>query len=64
MGDEHVPLSVAALELRKTYHRVRELVMLGDLPGGRDEHGHWYVERAALDRAKRDAAVDQSVAVG
>jgi hypothetical protein len=60
---DRVPLSLAALMLRKTYHRVRELVMLGELPGGRDAKGHWYVERAALEQMQAGSTSRQVTAI-
>ena len=38
-----IPLSVAALRLGMSYHRVREKVLRGEIPGGRDEFGRFYV---------------------
>jgi hypothetical protein len=60
---DHVPLSLAALMLRKTYHRVRELVMRGELPGGRDARGHWYVERSALERINEGSPTGSAAAI-
>ncbi len=38
-----LPLSEAALRLGLTYHQVRERLLRGELPGGRDEFGRFYV---------------------
>ena len=48
-----VPLAEAALALGRTYHQVRALVLRGDLQGGRDRTGRYFVERAALQAAVR-----------
>lgn len=49
-GGTRVPLTEAALKLELTYHQVRALVLRGELAGGRDEYGHWYVSAAAVRR--------------
>jgi hypothetical protein len=41
-------LAEAALALGRTYHQVRAMVLRGELKGGRDRAGRFYVERAAL----------------
>jgi len=43
-------LSDAALRLGLTYHQVRQKVFQGELRGGRDEHGRFYVDGAELDK--------------
>jgi hypothetical protein len=43
-----IPLSEAALRLGLTYHQVRERVFRGELAGGRDQNGRFYVEADAL----------------
>jgi hypothetical protein len=48
-----VTLAEAALALGRTYHQVRALVLRGELRGGRDRAGRFYVERAALRVAVR-----------
>jgi hypothetical protein len=48
-----MPLAEAALALGRTYHQVRALVLRGDLKGGRDRAGRYYVERAAVQAAVR-----------
>jgi len=39
-----IPLSEAALRLGLTYHQVRQRVFRGELTGGRDQFGRFYVE--------------------
>jgi len=48
-----VTLAEAALALGRTYHQVRAMVLRGDLKGGRDRAGRFYVEQAALRAALR-----------
>jgi hypothetical protein len=43
-----VSLAEAALALGLTYHQVRALVLRGELRGGRDRSGRYYVETTAL----------------
>lgn len=50
---EPVSLAEAALALHLTYHQVRALVLRGELRGGRDRSGRYYVEGAALRAALR-----------
>jgi hypothetical protein len=38
-----MPLSEAALRLGMSYHQVRLKVLRGELPGGRDAFGRFYV---------------------
>ena len=45
---KRIPLSEAALRLGLTYHQVRQRVLRGELPGGRDQYGRFYVEADAL----------------
>lgn len=63
-GDTRVPLAEAALQLKRTYHQVLALVLRGDLAGGRDRFGHWYVKAAALRRlrAARGSKAGQPIA--
>jgi hypothetical protein len=49
MSDQ-LSLSRAALRLNLTYHQVRSLVLRGDLEGGQDESGRFFVATADLDR--------------
>jgi hypothetical protein len=49
-----------ALRLRRSYDVVRRMVVLGQLDGGKDDRGRWYVYADAVERAVRDAA-DPSV---
>ena len=46
----HLSLARAALRLSLTYHQVRALVLKGELRGGQDDNGRFYVEAADLDR--------------
>lgn len=47
-----VPLSDAALALRRSYQSTLRLVMTGQLKGWR-EGGHWRVEKVDLDRFRK-----------
>lgn len=49
MADQ-LSLARAALRLNLTYHQVRALVLRGDLKGGQDDSGRFYVESAAVER--------------
>ena len=53
MRSKRVSLAEAALRLRLTYHQVRALVLRGQLKGGRDDLGRFYVDARDLDRARR-----------
>jgi hypothetical protein len=53
MADQ-LSLARAALRLRLTYHQVRSLVLRGDLEGGQDDSGRFYVDSVALDRYAAD----------
>lgn len=46
-----ISLSVAALRLGLTYHQVREKLLRGELSGGRDEFGRFYVTDRATPLA-------------
>lgn len=46
-----IPLSEAAIRLGLTYHQVRQRVFRGELPGGRDEFGRFYVDGEAVEAA-------------
>jgi hypothetical protein len=48
-----VPLSVGGLRLRLSYCAVRDRIARGELVGGRDEFGRWYVELPPEDREQR-----------
>jgi hypothetical protein len=48
-----ITLAEAALALGQTYHQVRAMVLRGELKGGRDRAGRFFVERAALRAALR-----------
>ncbi len=45
-----IPLSRAAIALKRDADAVRRMVQRGDLAGGQDAKGRWYVNRRALDR--------------
>ena len=49
--EARVPLSVAAMRLGLDYQQCRKRLLSGELAGGRDEYGRWYVSEAALARA-------------
>jgi hypothetical protein len=51
---DRIPIADAALQLRCTYHVVRRMVLMGELKGGRDSMGHFYVERDDLVRLAQD----------
>ena len=43
-------LAGAAMRLGMTYHQVRALLLRGDLEGGQDENGRFFVDADAVDR--------------
>jgi hypothetical protein len=45
-------LADAALQLELTYQKARGRVLSGELRGGRDAFGRWYVEAKSLAAAK------------
>ena len=45
-----VPLTKAALLLRRTYQSARDLVLRGELRGWQDDRGKWWVDREDLNR--------------
>jgi hypothetical protein len=47
-----------ALQLRVSYDVVRRMVLVGQLEGGKDEHGRWYVEPSSLDEYRRNSATE------
>ena len=51
-----VSLAQAGLDLGLSYHQVRTRLLRGDLRGGLDERGHFYIERADLERVLRARA--------
>lgn len=53
---DRVPLADAALALRLTYHQCRGRVLSGNLAGGRDDFGRWYVERESVEAAQKTQA--------
>ena len=48
----------AALQLRVSYDVVRRLVLVGEIEGGKDEHGRWYVDPSSLDAYRRNSATE------
>lgn len=57
-----LPLTDAALRLGLTYHQVRAMVLRGELKGGRDEYGRFYVVAADVLRAEREKRLERSAA--
>lgn len=52
---ERLPLAFAALKLSLTYHQVRAKVLRGEIRGGCDEHGRYYVEAQEIERLREKA---------
>jgi hypothetical protein len=48
----------AALQLRVSYDVLRRMVLVGQLEGGKDEHGRWYVDASSLDEYRRTSATE------
>jgi hypothetical protein len=49
---ETMPLSDAALELRRDYHRALKDMLEGTLSGRRNERGRWIVTVESVEREK------------
>ena len=47
-----------ALQLRVSYDVVRRMVLVGQLEGGKNEHGRWYVDASSLDEYRRTSATE------
>jgi hypothetical protein len=47
-----------ALRLRRSYDVVRRMVVLGQLEGGKDSSGRWYVVASSVDEALRNAGAE------
>ena len=47
-----------ALQLRVSYDVVRRMILVGELEGGKDEHGHWYVDPSSLAEYRRNSATE------
>ena len=52
-NQSRIPIADACLRLRQTYHQVRALLFKGEVKGGKDEFGRFYVDRAALERLEK-----------
>ncbi len=48
-----LPLAQAGLLLRRTYHQIRAMLLRGELRGGRDAMGRYYVEADAVRQYRR-----------
>jgi hypothetical protein len=53
---ERIPITEAALRLSLSYQQVRHRILTGQLRGGRDQFGRFYVEAAEIERLLRQAA--------
>jgi len=47
---DQLSLARAALRLRLTYHQVRAMLLRGELRGGQDRNGHYYVDASDVER--------------
>lgn len=47
---EQLSLARAALRLRLTYHQVRAMLLRGELKGGQDRNGRYYVDALDVER--------------
>ena len=54
-------IAQAGTALRRSYNQILRLLMLGQLKGGQDEHGRWYVD---ADDVQRIALERSAAAVG
>ena len=51
---DRLSLAQAALRLGCTYDQVRRMVLRGELAGGQDEAGRWYVVAEAIAPGERN----------
>lgn len=56
MRNARIPLADAALRLGQSYWRTRDSLLRGDLTGGRDNRGRFYVESSSVERLLRRRA--------
>ena len=49
-----IPLADAAFRRGISYQQVRTMLFKGELKGGKDEFGRFFVDRAALERRARN----------
>jgi hypothetical protein len=54
MTSQGVPLLDAGLRLGLTYHQVRNLLLSGQLSGGRDGFGRLYIDPQDVERLLRE----------
>jgi hypothetical protein len=47
---EQLSLARTALRLRLTYHQVRAMLLRGELRGGQDPNGRYYVDASDVER--------------
>ena len=59
-----ITLATAARLLSVSYQAARNLLLRGQVDGGRDEHGHWWVKARSVQRyaQRRMSARMQSIA--
>jgi hypothetical protein len=57
---DRLPITEAALRLRMSYHKVRELVLTGKLGGGRDEAGRLYASATAVEQLRADTRASKA----
>ena len=53
---DHLSLARAALRLSLTYHQVRAMLLRGELRGGQDDNGRFYVDAADVERFRSSAS--------
>jgi hypothetical protein len=53
MAEDGISVSDAALKLGVSYWRARDMLLRGDLQGGKDERGRYYVDQTSLNRMRK-----------
>lgn len=48
-GEKWIPVSSAALRVRRSYHATLRLVLVGELKGRRSQGGRWEVSEASVE---------------
>ncbi len=63
MSEQRLTITDAALRLRASYWTTRELLLRGQVVGGRDESGHLFIDGRSLERYLRGKTSAAAAAV-
>jgi len=53
MTDQRMTVGQAAIALSLSYNQVQRRVMIGELTGGLDDRGRWWVDARAVERESK-----------